>query len=63
MVVPSQQNCNQSQKQLVISGSRQASVAVKGCAFELWLMSNKLQLLGNAKAFFVATDANAPRRR
>ena len=30
---------------------------------ELRLMSNKLQLLGNAKAFFVATDANAPRRR
>ena len=44
---------------------------VKGCQpdgtnfdfVELRLMSNKLQLLGNAKAFFVATDANAPRRR
>ena len=47
----------------MLTSSGAAGLAVKGSAFELRLMSDKSQLLGRTKVLFVATDANAPRRR
>ena len=35
---------------------------VNNCVVELWLMSDKSQLLGGTKVPFVATDAFIPRR-
>ena len=43
--------------------TKSSEQTINNSVVELRMMSNKLQLLGNAEAFFVATDANAPRRR